>query len=712
MRRGTVLTIQGVIVLGSLNVAPGIAQEGPRPPVAKVVPKELTAHGHRRIDPYYWLNQRDDPEVIAYLEAENAYTDSMTAHLRSLEDLLFEEIRGRIKEDDSSVPYRLDDYYYYTRYEEGQEYPIYARRRGSMEAPEEIMLNVNEMAEGHEFFAVRGRSVSHAQNILAFAEDTVGRRIYTMRFKNLETGEMLDDALPGVTTSSAWANDNRTLFYVKRDPVTLRGHRVYRHHLGTDVSQDTLIYEEADSTFVTSVYRTKSKAFVIIGSSHTLSDEYRLLSADDPDGEFRLFLPRERGHEYGIEHYGDEFFIRTNYQAENFRLMATPIADTRRSSWREVLPHRDDVYLAGWEIFADHLVVSEREDGLMRVRVVPWSGEGEHYLEFDEPAYSAWIGFNPAFDTPLVRYEYSSMTTPNSVYDYDMRTHAKELLKRDTVLGDFDSANYTTERLFATAADGVRVPVSLVYRRGTPRDGTAPLVLGGYGSYGSSSNASFSSSRLSLLDRGFMYAIAHVRGGQEMGRWWYEDGKLMKKQNTFTDFIACAEHLVAEGYTTPDRLYARGGSAGGLLMGAITNMRPDLFDGVVAHVPFVDVVTTMLDASIPLTTFEYDEWGDPHQREYYEYILSYSPYDNVGARDYPNLLVTTGLHDSQVQYFEPAKWVAKLRATKTGDATLLLKTNMDAGHGGASGRFRRYRELALEYAFFLDLAGYRADVTP
>ncbi|MEE8192902.1 MAG: S9 family peptidase [Gemmatimonadales bacterium] len=681
------------------------AQQDPTPPVAKVVPQELVTHGHVRVDDYFWLREREDPEVIAYLEAENAYTDALTAHTKVFQDALFEEMKARIDETDESVPYKLDDYWYYTRWEEGREYPIYARRRDTMDAPEEVMLDANELAEGHGFFSGGPRGVSYDQDIMAFATDTVGRRFYGVGFKNLATGEILDDVIPNVTGNVAWANDNRTLFYSKQDPETLRPYLIYRHTLGTDPSEDVLVYEETDEEFSSYVYRTKSKAYIVIASSQTLSDEYRYLDAHDPTAEFAVFLPRERNHEYSIDHYRDHFYIRTNDGAENFRLMRTPVGDTRRAAWTEVIAHRDDVLLGSFEIFSEYLVVSERRDGLPQLRIMPWEGEGEHYLDFGEPTYWAGIGTNPNFETKVLRYNYSSMTTPMSVYDYGMDSRERELLKRTEVLGGFDPADYVTERLWATADDGVRVPISLVYRKGIERDGGNPLLLYGYGSYGSSMSATFSSSRLSLLDRGFVYAIAHVRGGMEMGRWWYEDGKLLNKKNTFTDFIACGEHLVAAGFTSPDHLYAMGGSAGGLLMGAIVNIRPELFNGVVARVPWVDVVTTMLDESIPLTTSEYDEWGNPNDEEYYHYMLSYSPYDQVEARDYPNLLVTTGLHDSQVQYWEPAKWVAKLRATKTDDNRLIIKINMEAGHGGASGRFRRMQETAFNYAFLLDLEG-------
>ncbi len=676
-----------------------------KPAAATVIPHELGHGGHVRIDNYYWLRERDNPETVAYLEAENQHTKEAMAHVQPLEEALFEEIKGRIKQTDMSVPYRRDDYYYYTRYQEGQEYPLYARKRQSLENPEELMLDVNVLAEGHEFFSVGRLAVSFGQDLVAYAEDAQGRRIYTIRFKNLATGETLPDVIPEVTSNMTWANDNRTLFYAKQDPETLRSDRIYRHLLGTDPAEDMLVYEETDDTFSAHVFKTKSKRYIMIVSSQTLSNEYRYLDADDPTGAFTSFLPRERGHEYAVDHFENRFFIHTNHEAKNFRLMSTPLDRTGKEHWEEVIPHRPDVLLEGFEVFRDHLVLEERRDGLVQIRVIPWDGSQEHYLEFGEPAYLAGTSVNLEFDTTVLRYGYTSMTTPSSIYDYDMGTREKTLLKQEEVLGGFDAAGYRTERLHAKAEDGVQVPISLVYRKGMERDGRSPLLLYGYGSYGHSLDAGFGSARLSLLDRGFVFAIAHVRGGEEMGRAWYEDGKLLKKKNTFTDFIACGEHLIEERYTSRDRLFAMGGSAGGLLMGAVVNLRPELFKGVVAQVPFVDIVTTMLDPDIPLTTGEYDEWGNPNDKEFYDYMLSYSPYDNVEARDYPHMLVTTGLHDSQVQYWEPAKWVAKLRATKTDHNRLLLKTNMEAGHGGASGRFKRYREIALEYAFLLDLAG-------
>jgi oligopeptidase B len=677
---------------------------GAEPPVAMMVPKEMEIHGDVRVDNYYWLNQREDPEVIDYLESENEYTEAQMAHTSGLRSELFDEIKGRIKQTDLSVPVMDGSYYYYSRMEEGKDYPIYARKPGTLEAAEEVMLDANERAEGHGFYSASGMRVSSGENILAFAEDTIGRRIYTARFKDLETGQILPDEIPEINGNMAWAEDNQTLFYTRRDLETLRSYQIWKHRLGTDSADDELIFEETDEEFSTGVRKTKDKKYIIIGSSHTLTDEFRYLDASDPHGEFTVFLPRERGHEHSLDHFDGHFYIRTNSgDASNFKLMRTPASATGMENWEEVIGHRDDVYLQGFDVFRDHLVVSERKDGLLQIRIRPWSGAEEHYIDFGEPAYSAYPSSNPDIDTKILRFGYTSMTTPSSVFDYDMETRERTLLKQEEVLGGFSSDDYVTERLHATARDGTEVPVSIVYRVGTERNGDNPLLLYAYGSYGSSMDASFSSPRLSLIDRGFVYAIAHVRGGQELGRAWYEDGKLLNKKNTFTDFIDVAEYLIDEGFTNPDKLFAMGGSAGGLLMGAITNMRPDLWRGVVARVPFVDVVTTMLDPSIPLTTFEWDEWGDPREEEYYEYMLSYSPYDQVEAKDYPNLLVTTGLHDSQVQYWEPAKWVAKLRALKTDDNVLLLRTNMEAGHGGGSGRDRRYEETAFNYAFLLNL---------
>jgi len=675
--------------------------------MVKKVPTKLERHGDVRVDDYYWLRERDSPEVIAYLKSENEYAERELAHTKALEEKLFGEIKARFKQTDMSVPYKRDDYYYYTRYEEGKEYPIYARKRGALDQPEEIMLDANALAEGHEFFSIGGSAMSPGQDIFAYAVDTRGRRIHTAYFKNLTTGEMLADVIPDVAENLAWANDNKTVFYAKQDPTTLRQYQIYRHVLGEDAAKDRLVFEENDETFVAYIFKTKSKKFLLIVSAQTISQEYRYLDADDPAGEFKIFWPRQRDHEYHVDHYLDRFLIRTNDQAKNFRLMATPVDQPGKEHWREIVPHRDDVYLGDFDVFKDYLVLEERKRGLAQIRIVPWSGGDGHYLEFDEPSYRAHLGTNMEFDTGMLRFEYTSMKTPLSIYDYDMGSRRRTLLKREEVLGGFDPENYVTERLYAPASDGAEIPLSIVYRKGTNKDGQNPLLLYGYGSYGFSVDAAFASPRLSLIDRGFVFAIAHIRGGQEMGRQWYEDGKLLKKKNTFTDFIACAEYLIREKFTSPERLCAMGRSAGGLLMGAIANMRPELFKGIVAEVPFVDVVTTMLDASIPLTTGEFDEWGDPKEKEFYDYMLSYSPYDNVAAKAYPHLLVTGGLHDAQVQYWEPAKWVAKLRALKTDNNRLLLKTNMDAGHGGASGRFRRHHETAFSYAFLLDVAGIK-----
>ncbi len=674
------------------------------PPVAEKIPHVLSAHGSERVDDYYWLKERDNPEVISYLEAENAYTASTLAHTEALQKELFDEIVGRIQQDDHSVPYFENGYFYYERYESGGEYAIYCRRPKSMEAEEEIILNVNELGEGHEYFAVRGLKISADNALLAYAEDSVGRRLYSLRFKNLDTGETYPDLIPEVTGNVIWAADNRTVFYTRQDPETLRSHLVFRHVLGTDPSHDLLVFDEEDETFSCSVQKTKSKRYLVIHSTSTLSDEARYLDADDPTGQFTIFLPRTRGHEYSIDHFGDRFFIRTNDNAVNFRLMSTPIAETQKSHWEEMIPHSEDIYLEKFEIFRDHLVLAQRQNGLVQLRVIPWSGDGGYLVDFEDAAYDASIGVNPEIDTATLRYDYSSLTVPHSVFDFDLETRTRTLLKQEEVLGGFNPSDYVAERVYATARDGVKVPISLV-RRADSGEAPQPLLLYAYGSYGYSMDPSFRSERLSLLDRGFTFAIAHVRGGQEYGRRWYEDGKLLHKKNTFADFVDCAQFLVNEGMTVSDQLFAMGGSAGGLLMGAVVNMRPGLFGGVVAQVPFVDVMTTMLDADIPLTTAEYDEWGNPNNKEFFDYMLSYSPYDQVKAQDYPTMLVTAGLNDSQVQYWEPAKWVAKLRSLKTDDHVLLLHTNMEAGHGGASGRFKQHEETALTYAFLLDQIG-------
>ncbi|SDM18923.1 oligopeptidase B [Catalinimonas alkaloidigena] len=673
------------------------------PPRAEKVDTALTIHGHTRHDPYYWLNQRENPKVVQYLEAENAYTKEMLKDTEEMQEELYEEMVGRIKQNDASVPYPDHGYLYYSRYEEGREYPIFCRKK-SEDAEEEILLNVNDLAQGHDYYQVVGLRVSPDNLTLAYGVDTVSRRRYTIHFKNLNTGETLPYALPNTTGSIAWANDSQTVFCTGKDSTTLRADRVIRYRLGEPSESAEEIYREDDETFSCYAVKTKSDKFLLIGSHSTLTTEFRYLDADTPQESFKVMQPRERGLEYYPDHYQNHFYIRTNLEAQNFRLMETPLHATAKENWKEVIPHRPDVLLEEIDVFRNWLVLQEKKEGLTQLRVRNQRTSAEHYLDFGEETYAASIGTNREFDTDWLRYEYSSLTTPNSTYDYHMQTKERLLRKQEEVLGNFDPNNYQAERRFAIARDGTRIPVSIVYRKGTPLDGSSPLLLYGYGSYGYGLSDSFSSSRLSLLDRGFVYAIAHIRGGDEMGRAWYENGKLLHKKNTFTDFIDCGEFLVQENYADSTRLFAAGGSAGGLLMGAVVNMRPDLFKGVIADVPFVDVVTTMLDESIPLTTSEYDEWGNPNDKAYYDYILSYSPYDNVAAKDYPALLVLTGLHDSQVQYWEPAKWVAKLRDLKTDQNPLLLHTNMSAGHGGASGRFERYRETAMEYAFLISLA--------
>ncbi len=675
------------------------------PPIAKIVPKAFEEHGSTRVDNYYWLNERDSPEVIAYLEAENAFAERATEHSKPLQEALVKEFTERIKQTDESVPYFRNGYFYYSRTEDGKDYGIHCRKKGSLKAEEEILLDANELAEGHEYYRLGGLRVSPDNRLLAFSEDTAGRHLYSIRVKNLVTGELLPDIIPDTAGRSEWAADNETIFYVNKEAGTLREHQVVRHVLGSDVSSDEVVFEEKDEEFRCSLRKTKSQRYLLISSNHTLSNEVRFLESADAGGEFRVIEPRRRGHEYSVDHFGDHFFISTNHEAKNFRLMKTPIGRTAISNWEEQIPHRDDTLLEDFEIFRDHLLVEERRDGLMNLRVMPWSGSAEHYVEFDEPAYVAYSFDNYDFDTETLRFGYESPATPDSVYDYDMTTKERKLLKQDEVLGGFNADDYAVERLCATARDGEQVPVSLVYRKDMKRDGGNPLLLYGYGSYGSSSDAGFDPFRVSLLDRGFVFAIAHIRGGEEMGRRWYEDGKLLRKKNTFWDFIDCAEFLIEAGYAKREKVFAYGGSAGGLLMGAVMNMRPDLWAGLVAAVPFVDVVTTMLDETIPLTTFEWDEWGNPKEKEAYNYMLSYSPYDQVAAKDYPHLLVTTSLNDSQVQYFEPAKWVAKLRALKTNDNRLIFKTEMHGSHGGVSGRQGRYEQTAYRYAFLLDLAG-------
>jgi len=671
-------------------------------PVAKKIAKELVKHGDTRIDNYYWLNEREDPEVIEYLEAENAYTKEVMMRTEELQKTIFDEIVGRIKQTDESVPYNYNGYSYYVKYEESKEYPVYCRKQLKDKPEEEIFLDGNKMAEGHAFFQIGGWDFSTNNKMLAYGVDTVSRRKYDIFFKNIETGKISDEVISNTTGNVVWANDNKTVFYQTKDK-TLRSYRIYKHVIGTTVENDVLIYEEEDATFGTYVYKSKSDKYLIIGSSSTLTSEYRILNADNPNGEFKVFQPRIQGVEYGISHQNGRFLIKTNYEAKNFRLMETTEDKTEIENWKEVIPNRDDVMVEDVDSFKDFFVVTERENGLRKFRIFNTKTDSEYYLKFEELDYFISSSANPDYYSQKIRYNYTSLKTPRSVYDYDMITKEQELLKRQEVVGGYNPDEYVTERKYAIARDGVSVPISIVYKKGYKLDGTSPLLLYAYGSYGYSMESTFRSSRLSLLDRGFAFAIAHIRGGEEMGRHWYEDGKMLKKKNTFFDFIDCGSYLVQEKYTSSGSMFAMGGSAGGLLVGAVINYAPELFKGAIAAVPFVDVVTTMLDESIPLTTGEYDEWGNPNEKVYYDYMLSYSPYDQVEAKDYPSLLVTTGLHDSQVQYWEPAKWVAKLRDMKTDNNTLLLQTNMDFGHGGASGRFERYKETALEYAFMLML---------
>jgi oligopeptidase B len=704
-KRNIIILIAGTIILlssGCKNKAEIMA------PKAKKIPHELSLHGDTRIDNYYWLRERENPEVIKYLEDENLYLDTQMSDTKVLQENLFNEIIGRIKQTDISVPYKYDGYWYYTRYEEGKEYPVHCRKKDNLETPEQIMLNVNDMAAGHKFYQVAGTSVSPDNKMIAFGVDTVSRRMYILYFKNLETGAMLKDVIPQFSGAIAWGNDNKTILYARKDEETLRPYQIFRHILGNDPSKDELIYEEKDETYSCGVYKSKSKRFIMLGSYAKMSTEYQVLDADKPTGKFRVFTPREKNLEYDVNHYGDKFYVVTNLDAKNFRLMETPVDKTNKEYWKEVIPHRNDVLLEGIDIFKDYMVVSERKEGLTNLRIINWNNRSdEHYLNFGEEAYLAYTSVNPEFDTKTLRYGYTSLTTPNSVFDYDMSSREKKLLKQEEVIGSFKTEDYETKRLYAKAGDGTEIPISMVYKKGISKNGKNPMLLYGYGSYGITIDPSFSSVRLSLLDRGYIFAIAHIRGEQINGRQWYEDGKLLKKINTFTDFNDCAQFLISEKYTSTNHLYASGGSAGGLLMGAILNMHPELYNGVIAAVPFVDVLTTMLDESIPLTTGEYDEWGDPRIKEYYDYIKSYSPYDNVKAQDYPNILVTTGLHDSQVQYWEPAKWVAKLRDTKTDKNLLIMYCDMETGHSGASGRFQRHKDTARDYAFLLMLEGIK-----
>jgi len=679
-------------------------------PIAEKKDSLLEVHGDTRRDPYFWMRLTDEQKnadssdaqtqkVLDYLTAENEYKTSILQSTDSMQKVLYNEIVSRIKQTDESVPYFKNGYWYYTRYEEGKDYPIYCRKIKTLDNEEQVLLNVNEMAEGFSYFSVSGLQVSPDNKTLAYGVDTLSRRIYTINFKNLETGEILEDKLSNTSGSGAWANDNLTYFYTTKNEVSLLSEKIWKHQLGTD--EDALMYEEKNPSFYIGVYKSKSGKYVIIWNSSTTISDYHILDADQPNSKFKQFIPREANHEYSIEHFEDKFYVRTNLDAINFKLMEVGAKNTSKENWEEVIPHRENVLLNSIEVFKNHLVIQERSDALTHLKIINQSTKEEHYLKFDEPAYVVYSSTNPEFNTETLRYGYSSLTTPNSIYDYNMNSREQELKKQSEVVGGHNPADYTTERFFVQARDGAKVPVTVVYKNGFEKNGKKPLLLYSYGSYGSSTDPWFSSSRLSLLDRGFAYAIAHIRGGQEMGRKWYEDGKMFKKKNTFNDFVDCSKYLIDNNYTSNEHLYAMGGSAGGLLMGAVVNMAPELYNGVVAAVPFVDVVSTMMDETIPLTTNEFKEWGNPKELESYEYMLSYSPYDQVKEQNYPNMLVTTGFFDSQVQYWEPAKWVAKLRDKKTDDNYLLMDTNMEAGHGGASGRLKRYRKTALNYSFLL-----------
>ncbi len=674
-------------------------------PLAKIIPKKMKKHGVIRVDNYHWLNNRENPEVIAYLNEENEYYKSQTASTEDFQKSLFEEMKARIKEDDESVPYFYNGYFYITRFEKGQNYPIYSRKKDSLTADEEILFDCNLLAKDQAFFQLGGLSVSPDNTMALFSFDLIGRRIYTIQIKNLVTNAVFDDKIENVTGNAVWANDNKTIFYSKQDPTTLRSDKIFKHKLGFNSSEDVLVYFEKDETFSVDIAKSKSRKYLAIESGSTLTSEYQILEANNPEGQFRVFQKRKRGVEYHISHFEDVFYIKTNADdAENFKLMKTPESKTAKKFWTEIIPHRDDVLLEDIEIFKNYLVVEERFNGLNRIKIIPWNGGEAYYLPFDSETYTAYTGTNVDFDTEILRYSYQSLATPPSVIDFNMKTKTKDIKKEQQVLGgSFDKNNYHEERVWATATDGTLIPISLVYRKDLKNADGNPLLQYAYGSYGYSMDASFSSTRLSLLDRGFIFAIAHIRGGEDLGRKWYENGKLLQKKNTFTDFVDCSKFLIYKKYTSAAHLYAEGGSAGGLLMGVIANTNPELYNGIIAQVPFVDVVTTMLDKSIPLTTGEYDEWGNPNKKEYFDYMLSYSPIDNIKKQDYPNMYISTGLHDSQVQYWEPAKWVAKLRAHKTNSTQLFLDTNMDAGHGGASGRFEALKELAKEFVFLFEL---------
>lgn len=679
------------------------------PPKATLIDKILEIHGDRRIDPYFWMNERENPDVITYLEEENSYCDFVMKDTEDLQQQLFDEMKARYKEDDQSLPYFFNSYWYIVRFEKGKEYPIFSRKKDTLDNEEEILIDVNVLAEGQKFFEVGSVAVSPDNQLMSFSTDNFGRRIYTLQFKNLKTGKILQDQIANTTGKAVWANDNEHVFYIRKDK-SLRAFQVYMHQLGTDSSQDVMVYHEEDDTFDVNLFKSKSLEYIFISSSSTISDEQRFIPADNVLASWKIVQPRTKDLEYSVEHFGDEFYIITNADgATNFKIVKTKLNEPSMKNWVDVIPHRKDVLLEGFEIFQNYLVLEERKEGLLQIRIIDNQQHTEHYLPFSDPTYTAYIGLNLVFDTQKLRYGYTSLTMPNSTLEYDMKEKTTKLLKQQEVLGgNFHTENYISERIWAPSRDGQsRIPISLVYHKDTVKSAETPLLLYGYGSYGHTVDASFSNVRLSILDRGFIYAIAHIRGGEYLGREWYEDGKMLHKKNTFYDFLDAGRFLTEQNYTSPKHLYAMGGSAGGLLMGVIVNEEPTLFNGIVAQVPFVDVVTTMLDETIPLTTGEFDEWGNPKNKKYYNYMKSYSPYDNVAPQDYPNMLITTGFNDSQVQYWEPAKWTAKLRELKTDGNILLFKTDMSSGHGGASGRFESLKEDALEYAFLFKLEGIK-----
>ena len=673
-------------------------------PKAEKINTSLSIHNDERIDEYYWLKERDNPKVIDYLNAENSYRDKYMKDYQSLEKKLFEEIKSRIKEDDSSVPYFENGYFYYTRHETGKQYPIYCRKKENLDANEEILIDANKMSKGHDYFRIGGIDISPNNKIAAYGVDTVSRRLYTIYFKNLETGEVYKDKIPYTTGSVTWTNDNSAIFYDKKDIETLREERVMKHGFGTNIKNDEEIYFEEDETFSVYSYKTKSNKYIVIASQSTLSDEYLIINANDHNKKYKIFQKREKGLEHSITHFNDKWYIITNTDnATNFKLMICDENKTSKEYWKDFIPHRKDVLLEDIDVFKNFFIVIERYNGLKRINIKPWNDSKNHYIDFKTETYSLYSSYNPNINTNKLRYNFSSLTTPSSVIEYDMITREKKVLKENEVLGEFNKENYTSKRVWANARDGKKVPISLVYRKDKYIEGSNPLLLYAYGSYGITNNPNFSSVRLSLLDRGFIYAIAHIRGSQYLGREWYDDGKMFNKKNTFTDFIDCGKFLIKSKFADKNKLFAMGGSAGGLLMGAVSNMAPDLFKGIIAAVPFVDVITTMLDEDIPLTTSEYDEWGNPNHKDSYDYMLSYSPYDQVEKKDYPAIFITAGYHDSQVQYFEPAKWIARLRDRRTNKEPLLMYCNMEAGHGGASGRFEAYKETAMEYSFLLAL---------